>query len=814
PSNILVESHDGRPVPKVIDFGLAKAAAGLRLTDQTLFTAFGAVLGTPQYMAPEQADFNAVDVDTRADVYALGVILYELLAGSPPLTREALRAAAVGEMLRAIREDDPPPPSSRISGSAEKPSIAAARRTEPARLGRFVKGELDWIVMKALAKDRDRRYETALGFARDVERFLNREPVTAGPPTAAYRARKFVQRNKGRVVAASLVLLALLAGVAGTTWGLVEARRQRDAADAARQAEADRAEGERVAKLDAEDKTIRAVAARDRAERAAEAEAAAKDQAVRERDAKEQQRRYAQAVADFVRDDFFALTSVEGQGRFGGSGLVLTKDTTLRELLDRGADKLRDRADLDPRTEADLCWMVGVNYRGVGEYRRAVEFLERAYRVRRAALGADDPATLGAGHSLGLAYYAAGDHRAAEPLYKRALAGFEKALGADHPDTLQSANNLAALYRATGDYRAAEPLLKRALAGFEKAFGPDHPTTLQSVGNLGELYRATGDYRAAEPLLKRALAGKETALGADHPDTLTSVGNLAVLYRATGDYRAAEPLYKRALAGCEKALGADHPNTLTSLGNLAALYWSQGRLDRSVPLFEDALRRQQRLLGDGHPDTLATSANLGVNYKDAGRVAEGLPLLERAYAARAEYPAKLGWVGAQLANAYARAGRPADAARVVGESLAEGRAKLKPGSPELGGLLAQIGKQLLDLDPAAAEPVLRECLDLREKLAPAAWNTANARSLLGDALLRQGKPAEAEPLLVAGYEGLLADRKNIPPVPQAQVNLPEAADRLVELYVALNKPDEVKKWRAERATYPSVAPPPRPANRP
>ncbi|MBX9627302.1 MAG: serine/threonine protein kinase, partial [Gemmataceae bacterium] len=207
PSNVLVESHDGKPVPKVIDFGLAKAVGGLDLTDRSVFTGFGAVLGTPSYMAPEQATLSAVDVDTRADVYALGVILYELLAGSPPIRRDELKRAALEEMLRAVREDEPPPPSSRISGSAEKPSIAANRQTEPARLGRFVRGELDWVVMKALAKDRDRRYETAAAFGADVGRFLNHEPVAAGPPSAGYKLRKFVARNRGRVAAAGLVLL-------------------------------------------------------------------------------------------------------------------------------------------------------------------------------------------------------------------------------------------------------------------------------------------------------------------------------------------------------------------------------------------------------------------------------------------------------------------------------------------------------------------------------------------------------------------------------------------------------------------------------
>ncbi|MCX7667161.1 MAG: serine/threonine protein kinase, partial [Gemmataceae bacterium] len=199
PSNILVESHDGKPVPKVIDFGLAKATTGLQLTEHSLFTGFGTVLGTPLYMAPEQASFNSLDIDTRADIYALGVILYELLTGTTPITRETFKKMALEEMLRLIREQEAPTPSSRLSSSERAPTVAANRQIEPAKLGRFIKGELDWIVMKALAKERDRRYETANGFARDIERFLNHEPVSAGPPSAAYRLKKFVRRNRPQV---------------------------------------------------------------------------------------------------------------------------------------------------------------------------------------------------------------------------------------------------------------------------------------------------------------------------------------------------------------------------------------------------------------------------------------------------------------------------------------------------------------------------------------------------------------------------------------------------------------------------------------
>ena len=205
PSNILVESHDDKPVPKVIDFGLAKAISGMRLTEQSLFTASGSVAGTPLYMAPEQASFTALDIDTRADIYALGVILYELLTGSTPITRESIGPAAIDEMLRMIREVEPPTPSSRVSTSEALPTLAANRQVEPARLSRLLRGDLDWIAMKALAKERERRYASAVGLADDVERYLNHEPVSAGPPTASYRLRKYVRRNRVQVAAAGLV---------------------------------------------------------------------------------------------------------------------------------------------------------------------------------------------------------------------------------------------------------------------------------------------------------------------------------------------------------------------------------------------------------------------------------------------------------------------------------------------------------------------------------------------------------------------------------------------------------------------------------
>jgi serine/threonine protein kinase len=793
PSNILVAPYDDKPVPKVIDFGLAKAMHQ-PLTERTLHTAHEAIVGTPLYMSPEQAQLNNLDVDTRTDIYSLGALLYELLTGTPPVERQRFKEAAWQEIIRIIKEEEPPRPSARLSSSGSLPSVAAQRQVEPAKLTKLVRGELDWIVMKALEKDRNRRYETANGFALDVQRFLSGEPVLVVPPSASYRLRKFARKHRAALTTAAVIAVLLVAGIVGTAIGLLEALAQTEHARAETRAK------EKALQAEAEARA----AEKDRAD----SERTAKEAMKRERDAKEEalrkeekERKYAQAIADFVQNDFLALTSVEGQSRFGGdSEWSLDKDTTLRQLLDRAAAKLNQRRDLDPRIEADLCWMVGVNYRGVGEPRLAIPFLERAVALRKQVFGVDHRETLTAQNSLGVAYEVAGKFGLALPLYEETLKLRKSKLGADDPETLASMNNLAECYKAAGKLDLALPLFEETLKLHQAKLGADHRSTLISMNNLATAYAAVGKLDLALPLLEETLKLRHAKLGADHPDTLRSMNNLAMGYKAVGKLDLALPLLEETLKLQKSRLGADHPNTLRSMNNLALAYAAVGKLDLALPLLEETLKLRKSKQGADHPDTLTSMNNLAYGYQDAGKLDLALPLFQEAAAGvekRRFQHEHAGMIVGNLIRCYDRLKRfdEADVWRRKWVAFVKECAGAE--SLPYADQLAFLGFHFLQRKKwSDAETVLRDSLAIREKKQPDSWTMFYTHSMLGGALLNQQKYADAEPMLLKGYEGMKQRADKIP----AQVRtfrMSEAVELLVQLYEATGNKDEAAKWRKE-----------------
>jgi tetratricopeptide (TPR) repeat protein/tRNA A-37 threonylcarbamoyl transferase component Bud32 len=755
PSNVLIALYDGRPVPKVIDFGVAKATAQ-KLTERTMFTEVGQIVGTLEYMAPEQAELNNLDIDTRADVYALGVLLYELLTGSPPFTRQQLRGGALMEMLRLIREVEPPKPSTKLSGSDELPSIAARRKLEPAKLTRLVRGELDWVVMKALEKDRGRRYETANGLAMDVQRYLADEPVLAGPPGAAYRVRKFLRRHRGPVVMSALVLLALVAGMVGTTWGLVEARRQRDEADKAHADEAD------------------------------------------QRRRTEQEAAIARAVNEFLQKDLLGQADIANQPQSGG-GAERNRNITVGELLDRAAKAIEEKFAGQPQTEAAIRLTLGETYRGLGRYAEAQPHLERSVRLRADRLGADHPDTLTSKHYLAYLYRVQGQYDRAEPLFKEVIDARTTQLGADHLDTLNSKNELAVLYRVQGKYDQAEPIQKEVLDARTARLGAGHFDTLESKNDLAVLYYAQRKYEQAEPLFQEVQAGYTAKWGADHPNTLGSQNNLAALYFAQGKYEQAEPLYRQALDALTAKLGADHPDALTSQNNLANLYFAQGKYDRAEPLVQEVLAARIAKLGADHPSTLTSKYSLAGLYARQGQYDRAEPLY-REVVEKARPKLGLAHANTQmfvrsLVECYEKMGRPAQGEPLLRELADFWKQKAGADSPQYAEQLASLGFSLLRQQrPADAEPLLRACLDTLEKKQPEEWTTFNTKSLLGSSLLDQQKYAEAEPLLVQGHEGLQQRAAKIPP-PVRPLRLTEALERLVQHYDATGQKAKADEWR-------------------
>ena len=571
PSNILVCLYDGRPVPKVIDFGLAKAI-NQPLTEHTLYTAHGVMVGTPLYMSPEQAEFNNLDIDTRTDIYSLGVVLYELLTGTTPLDRQQVKSAIGQEIVRLIKEEEPSKPSTKLSGSGSLPSVAAQRSLEPAQLTRLVRGDLDWIVMKSLEKDRNRRYTTTGAFAEDIERYLRNETITARPPSTSYRLKKLVQRNRAAVLTAVAVALALMAGTAVATWQALRATRaERDAL--AREAE-------------------------------------------------------TKAMLSFVKDRILAAARPEGLR--GGLG----REVTLKKAIESALPFVKQSFPDQPLIEARLRLTLGQSFYDLGDDRKAAEQEEAAFTLFSRQLGPDHPDTLSSMNQLAISYGDMGRYDDALKLREETL-GLRKArLGPNHPDTLISMNNLANSYDDLGRHAEALKLREETLVLDRATFGPDDPETLTCLFHLANTNRVLGRHDDALKLYEEALALFRVRLGPDHPETLVCMHGLACGYFNVGRRADSLKLFEETLALDKAKLGLDHPDTLRIMNDLANNYVDVGRSADALKLREETLERIKSKYGPDHPATLTCMANLANSYAALGRHAAALKLREGTLALR------------------------------------------------------------------------------------------------------------------------------------------------------------------------------------
>ncbi|WP_422931536.1 tetratricopeptide repeat protein [Singulisphaera sp. PoT] len=750
PNNILVSRYEGHAVPKVIDFGLAKAT-GERLIEETLQTAHGAVLGTPLYMSPEQAEVNNIDVDARADVYALGVILYELLTGSTPLERGRFNEAALHEMLRLIREEDPPRPSARLSSSDSLPNLAAERATEPGRLARLVKGELDWIVMKCLEKDRTRRYETASGLTRDIRRYLADESVEACPPSAGYLLGKFVRRNQGPIAVATIIVVLLVGGIAGTTWGLIRV-------DSARKAEAERAEGE-----------ARANAAAQRRLRQVEK---------------------ASEVLESVFEDLDPNAEVK-EGR--------PLRAILGDRLDRAAADLEGDAVGDPLVVANLQYRLGRTYRALGFPAKAKDLLTKAVATRRERLGPEHKDTLAAQSQRASTIFELAEPAEAFALYEQVRDTQARTLGLDHADTLSTDRNLAMAYYKSGEADKARAILERSRGILVAKFGPDDAQVLDILTILAGVYSALGKGKEAIAMAEQVRDARLKKHGPDHLLYINSINALALRYRAAGQMRKALALFEQARDEIVPRLSADHPYTLMILDSLSGTYRAFGRLDEAIQLGERVREARVQSLGIYNPYTVLTMWSLGAAYKARGDNDKALALLLQAGAGIEKLDFNLadgGIIIGDLGDCLVKVGKTDEADAWRRKWIAAAKRKHGADSVTYAGVLLDEGESFLRSERFKdAEPLLAECVAIYDRKPPSDM-TFYAQSTLGAALTGLGRYADAEPLIVKGYEGLKAREGEIPPL-FTRHRLAMASERAVRLYEAWGQPAKAAEWRTK-----------------
>ncbi|MEM7353164.1 MAG: serine/threonine-protein kinase [Acidobacteriota bacterium] len=551
PSNVLVAVDDGQPVPKIIDFGIAKATGdSTRAAGQTLLTGQGQWMGTPEYMSPEQAGGAASSVDTRSDVYSLGVMLYELLAGVPPFDVRALQEAGLAELLRTLRTTDPPSPSERLRGLGDPArTVARDRRLDVAGLIRRLRGDLDHVVLKAVESEPDLRYASAAELAEDLRRCLHDEPLLAGSPGSLYAVRKWIRRHRLGFTVVGLLLLSLTIGIIGTTHGLVQARR-----------------AERVA----QEQSVEAQGEARRASREAATTA---------------------RVTDFLLDIFDA----------SNPALPAKPGLTLREVLDRGAVRVREELVDQPEVQARLMIAIGRTYHSLGQHHVARDLLRESLAINQSQF--DDPHLEIARSRLELSTILRrlADHDESRRLIEQALATRKQILGPDHPQVAEALDKLGLLLKSITEVEASREALEEALKIRQQHFAQDPLAVSQTANNLGLLFVEIEDFDRAQPLLRRAAEIIEQNLGPDHPQLSYSLNNLGILESQSGNREAARIFFERALAIDEKAYGPTHLYIAIGRYNLAELALEDGDCGTARAQFGGVREILLQLFDAGHP---------------------------------------------------------------------------------------------------------------------------------------------------------------------------------------------------------------------
>jgi eukaryotic-like serine/threonine-protein kinase len=646
PSNVLVEEVNGKPVPKIIDFGLAKAM-GQQLTEMTLFTEAGAMLGTPDYMSPEQADRNERNIDTRTDVYSLGVILYELLVGELPIGSRELRAAGIEAMLQKICEQEPLRPSTKIRTLGPSAKDSAERRREaPDSLERHLRGDLDWITIKALEKDRLRRYGSASDLAADLLRFLQDQPVLAGPPTAVYRARKFMRRHRFGVTVA-LAAVILLIGFAVTM--AVQARRIAKERDRANRI-ADFMT-QMFAVSDPSEALGNAITARTILDTASNQIRAglAKDPEVQSDLMFTMARTYASLGLYSTAENLSSAVLKSRRQRLGSNDRKTLQSAVQfawildREGRDDEAEKLISRT-IAQSSQAlgaeDPVTLEAMDRRGVILQRLArfdeAENLERnLVEVSTRRFGPEDLHTLRAMVSLADALSFQGRYAEAEGIYRNALAIDQRVLGPEHPQTLSTMHNLANRIQEQGRYAESETLYRETLAIEERVLGPEHPDTADTMTAMANTLYYAGNSAEAEKWYRTALAIEQKALGPNNPSTTRPMEGLANVLSATGNYAEAEKIDRHILDIREHTLGPDHTDTLLSEYNIGDILYQEGNFADAERMIRQAFEVQNRVLGAENVDTLASKGELARILIREGKYQDAEELARQAYAVQA-----------------------------------------------------------------------------------------------------------------------------------------------------------------------------------